>query len=235
MAFHLVSRLFSGLCYFALVCACTDYGGIDIYQSGVCQLSEHTRLHIEQLPSIDALRFRVYCKDETDELGPRTNDVFTQISHRIDEQRTIKECVSSYYYAGVLNDVSLTADQPLFGREAGEDLSDMFILSSQNRVKEYLRCSFPGYDKVFSLSEGEVNERIDLQSFYSPGTSMDTSCFVFESEELPDVSPSRIILTLSIPVVAESFECDSSVLGPPKVVKRFSFSTILTASMIVSY
>lgn len=100
-----------------------------------------------------------------------------------------------YYDAGILSDVKVSADATIFGREAGEDISDHIVLAKVNK-RNVLISSFP--DLCFV---GKAYEGMSIRDFLKVGTAVHGSReIVFTFDAFPDDMPDSFQLTFEIPV-----------------------------------
>lgn len=96
--------------------------------------------------------------------------------------------------AGIMEEVKVYADKAIFGREAGEDISDHIVLGVISDRNEII-STYPDFIYV-----GKAEKGMCIRDYYGVGTALQGHEDIFTFDCIPDDMPGTFQLTFEIPV-----------------------------------
>ena len=177
-----------------------------------------------------------------------TNDMFRDLSDYILKQRREIEHLSSasgsqperYFYMGMSGDIILTADRPLLGRSAGEDLSDLFELYAYSGTsitnRGLLLLSFPEFNQQLYVSNETITSgsNLSLNDILKDGFSVARTEYYFKPNKTIDTSDGPVTLQLRVPVLGKTVMTDHVEGTVPKVIDVNDKSVLISADITVT-
>lgn len=162
-----------------------------------------------------------------------SNDMFQELSEHILKQRRRIEHLSSasgsqperYYYMGIAGSVILTADRPVLGRSAGEDLSDLFELYAYSGTtmtnRGLLFLSFPGYTQQLYVSNETITSGspLSLKDILMDGSAVAMTEYFFKPKKSIDTSEGTITFSLQVPILGKTVTTNEVEGTVPTVIE----------------
>lgn len=101
----------------------------------------------------------------------------------------------AYVDAGIMSEVTVHADKSIFGRPAGEDISDHIIVARPDK-NAIIKASFPDFVYL-----GKNYDGMPLREYFQVGTAVHSDyCTILSFDRIPDDMPDDFTLTMKIPV-----------------------------------
>ena len=246
--FHLMNVMLA----VSALCACTrgSYAWEPI-QSALAPYSEGLSVTLAVCSTRDKISndsFVLGVRFGEDDDSLTSNDLFRELSEHLLTQRHKIEHVSSasgmqpegYYYMGISGAVFLTADHPLWGRSAGEDLSDLFELYAYSRTRStatrgLLLLSFPEYNQQLYVSNETIasGTSCSLQDILKEGFAVAMTEYYFKPKISIDTNAEHITFTLWVPILGKTVITKGVEDNVPSVIevndKRMSLNTSASA------
>lgn len=117
-----------------------------------------------------------------------------------------------FFTARINGRVTVKANKPLFGQEAGSDISEHFTVETNSPCLP--RGSFENFDFLFRYYDTE-NRPKALQDFFAEDTWFQTM-YALRLCDIPDENPEEVTFTVSIPILCEYWR-DYYMYGQPEV------------------
>lgn len=110
-----------------------------------------------------------------------------------------------YTYAGFRSGASIYADKTIWGREAGEDLSDKFIISQYPSSYDVLP-SYPDFQILYGHDDEKPSTFKELTSLPLALPVIDSPLVTLRFLDIPEEELEQVTLSVEIPISAEYYE-----------------------------